>query len=122
LTNVYNYGIRTLIKEKKLSYCLLDQHPKPENAHIISKASLFKNKDEESLFKSADPFNCLRLSPSTHTSFDDNLITFTPDGKIIDVDGKVLINDPIHDILSSPQRMKYINENFEHWKQNKCNK
>ena len=122
LTHVYNYGIQTLIKNKKLSYSSFEEFPNPENAHIISKASLLKKQDDESLFKSADPFNCLRLSPSTHTSFDKNLITFTPDGKIIDTNGKVLINDPIHDILSSPQRMKYINENYEHWKQNKCNK
>jgi hypothetical protein len=114
LTNIYNYGIRTLIQEKNLSHCLLNEHPKPDNAHIISKKSLFKNKDDESLFKAADPFNCLRLSPSTHTSFDNNLITFTTDGKIIDANGKILVNDPIQDILSSPERMEYISENYEY--------
>ncbi len=122
LTSIYNYGVRTLIKEKKLSYCLIDNHPNPENAHIISKKSLFKNQNDESLFKSADPFNCLRLSPNIHTSFDNNTITFTTEGKIIDLDGKILLNEPIKDILNSSERMKYISENYEYWKVNKCNK
>ena len=118
----YNYGVRLLIKENKLSHCSFNDYPKPMNAHIISRESLFHIHDDESLFKYADPFNCLRLSPDIHGLFDNNIITFTTEGKIIDFEKKLWVNDPIKDILNSPERMKYISENYEYWKINKCNK
>ncbi|MGL5357968.1 MAG: MAG4270 family putative restriction endonuclease [Metamycoplasmataceae bacterium] len=84
-----------------------------ENAHIISFEKLIKNNNEKSLKDAISPFNCLRIHPDEHTSFDKGQIYFDMEGKIIDRIKQNQINDNYYlDINKIPKQTKEFLNRF----------
>lgn len=118
-----NIQIKSMIEEKVIdSYNSLEgdeiANYKYEHAHIVSVRTC---KREDRYKDISDPNNCLILSPSIHSLFDDSKITFSDDGSTFSNNDKIN-HLKIKNELLNDDRKKYLKENFIYFQKNKVNK
>ncbi|MBD5423246.1 MAG: hypothetical protein HDR43_01995 [Mycoplasma sp.] len=85
LRSFYTSNIEKCLRMKKIEYSFVSEKfiGEIENAHIISFSELTSSNNIKNIMKAIDPYNCLRIYPNEHRSFDKGNIKFDKQGNIV---------------------------------------
>ncbi|AHI53044.1 MAG4270 family putative restriction endonuclease [Spiroplasma culicicola] len=117
MRGIFSANVSAFLKEKtfKKTYTKGENHPSPKKAHILSFSSLINN---GRYFEAVDPKNCIMISPNLHDLFDNNFITYDPNGKCIRIKGNINVTDEYNissTIIKNFGIKKYLRENYDHY-------
>ena len=107
-----------LINQNISSHLLEGEYSGQEHSHIISVQKCFMKKDYYSI---ADANNCLLIPGEYHKFITNNKATFNPEGDLVDVELKIISDIKIAKEFLNQDRIKFLEKNYQNWKEYKEN-